>query len=262
MQKMPAGMAFLLDYVAGAPPQSVESFHSGMMGAREQRVCVMKNLWSKAVSGFVYVIVTVAALVFLPAWTLHYWQAWTFLAVFTVSITAIFIYLAMNDPELLARRVKTREKEQSQKVVRFLVNLSFTAAIVISALDHRFAWSATPLYLVLAGDGLVALGMIVIFFVFRENTYTGQTVEVEAGQKVISTGPYALVRHPLYVGGIVYMAGIPLALGSLWGMLTIVIFAPAMAWRILGEEKLLTRDLPGYAVYCQRVRYRLIPWIW
>jgi protein-S-isoprenylcysteine O-methyltransferase Ste14 len=110
--------------------------------------------------------------------------------------------------------------------------------------------------------GLVALGMIVIFFVFRENTYTGQTVEVEAGQKVISTGPYALVRHPLYVGGIVYMAGIPLALGSLWGMLTIVIFAPAMAWRILGEEKLLTRDLPGYAVYCQRVRYRLIPWIW
>lgn len=178
------------------------------------------------------------------------------------SISAIFIYLAINDPKLLARRVKTTEKEKSQKIIRFLVNLSFAAEIVLSVLDHRFAWSAMPLQAVVVGDALVVLGMLIIFFVFKENTFTAQTIEVEAGQKVISTGPYGLVRHPLYVGGLIYVLGIPLALGSWWGLLMIVVFTSVMAWRILGEEKLLVTDLPGYKEYREKVKYRLVPFLW
>src|SRR5579863_8544020 len=192
----------------------------------------MPNLFIKAVGGLLYIFVAISALIFLSAWTLNYWQAWTFLAVFMISISAIFLYLAKYDSRLLARRVKTSEKEQSQKVIRLLVNLAFSAAIVVSALDHRFAWSAMPAPAAFVGDAIVLLGLLIIFFVFKENTFTAQTVEVEAGQRVISTGPYAVVRHPMYVGGLVFMLGIPLALGSWWGVLAIALFAPALAWRI------------------------------
>ncbi len=222
----------------------------------------MPNLFIKAVGGLLYVFVAIAALIFLPAWTFNYWQAWTFLAVFMIAITAIFLYLAKYDSNLLARRVKASEQEQSQKVIRLLVNLAFSAAIVISTLDHRFTWSAMPFHVAFVGDAVVLLGLLIIFFVFKENTFTAQTVEVETGQKVISTGPYALVRHPMYVGGLVFVLGIPLALGSWWGLLAILLFVPALAWRILDEEKLLAKDLPGYVEYRARVRYRLIPFVW
>ena len=222
----------------------------------------MRYLFIKAVGGLLYVFVAVSALVFLSAWTFDYWQAWMFLAVFMVSISAIFVYLAKNDPSLLARRVKTTEHNKNQKIIRFLLNLAFTAVIVVSALDHRFAWSAVSALVVFFGDALVALGLLVIFFVFKENTFTAQTVEVEAGQKVISTGPYAIVRHPMYVGGLVFILGIPLALSSWWGLLMVALFMPAMAWRILDEEKLLARDLVGYTGYRDKVKYRLIPFVW
>jgi protein-S-isoprenylcysteine O-methyltransferase Ste14 len=222
----------------------------------------MSNLFIKAVGGLLYIFVAISALIFLAAWTFNYWQAWIFLAIFMISISAIFLYLAKFDPKLLARRIKTNEREQSQKIIRFLVNLAFSAAIVVSALDHRFAWSAIPFQFILIGDAVVLLGLLIIFFVFKENTFTAQTVEVEAGQKVISTGPYAIVRHPMYVGGLVFMLGIPPALGSWWGLLMIAVFTPVMAWRILSEEKLLTKDLQGYAEYRNKVRYRLVPFLW
>lgn len=205
----------------------------------------MENLFIKAVGGVLYVFVTVSALIFLPAWSLDYWQAWTFLAVFLVSISAIFIYLARNDPDLLARRVKTTEKVKNQKLIRLLVNLAFTGVIVVSALDHRFAWSSISLQIIFVGDALVLLGLLIIFFVFRVNAYSAQTVEVEAEQKVITAGPYELVRHPMYVGGLIFVLGIPPALGSWWGLLGAVLFAPVMAWRILDEEELLAKGLPA-----------------
>jgi protein-S-isoprenylcysteine O-methyltransferase Ste14 len=222
----------------------------------------MKNLFVRAIAGLLYVVVSIAALIFLSAWSFHYWQAWTFLGIFAVSIVAIFGYLAVNDPQLLARRIKTSEKGKSQKVIRSLVNLAFTGAIVLSGLDHRFAWSVTSSAVVFAGDALVVLGMFIILRVFRENSFTAQTVEVEAGQKVVSSGPYARVRHPMYVGGLVFMLGIPPALGSWWGLVMILLFAPALAWRILDEEKVLGRELPGYTEYCNKVRYRLVPFVW
>ena len=222
----------------------------------------MKNLFIKALGGLIYIFVALSGLIFLSVWTFNYWQAWTFLAVFMVSMSAIFIYLAKNDPDLLARRIKTTEKTTTQKIIRFLVNLAFTAVIVVSVLDHRFAWSGISSQVVVVGDALVVLGLLIIFLVFKENTFTAQTVEVEAGQKVISTGPYALVRHPMYVGGLVFILGIPPALGSWWGLFIVVLFTPVMAWRILDEEKLLAKDLPGYAEYQSRVKYRLVPSVW
>ncbi|MGA9585948.1 MAG: isoprenylcysteine carboxylmethyltransferase family protein [Terracidiphilus sp.] len=223
---------------------------------------IMNNLFLKAVGGLFYIFIAISALIFLSAWAFQYWQAWTFLAVFMISISAVFIYLAKCDPSLLARRIKTSEQEQSQKIIRFLINLAFAATVIVSALDHRFAWSEMRLGVIFIGEAVVLLGVIVIFVVFKENTFTAQTVEVEAGQTVVSTGPYALVRHSMYVGGLVFMLGIPPALGSWWGMLMILLFTPAIAWRILSEEKLLVRDLPGYLEYCNKVRYRLVPLVW
>lgn len=222
----------------------------------------MKHLYLKAVGGLIYVFVTVSALIFISAWTFNYWQAWMFLVVFMVSTSAIFFYIAKNDPSLLARRVKTTEKETSQKIIRFLVNLAFTAVIVCSVLDHRFGWSIALPQIAFAGDALVVLGMVIIFLVFKENTFTAQTVEVEAEQRVVSTGLYSMVRHPMYVGGLVYVFGLPPALGSWWGLVPALLFMPVMVWRILDEEKLLARDLPGYLEYQGKVKYRLVPFLW
>ena len=221
-----------------------------------------KYLFIKAIGGLLYVSISVSTLIFLPSWSFNYWQAWVFCAVFTVSISAIVIYLARHDPSLLARRVKTTEKTKGQKIIRLLMNLTFAAVFVVSSLDHRFAWSAIPAQVVFLGDALVALGLLLIFFVFRENTFTAQTVEVEAEQTVISTGPYAFVRHPMYVGGLILISGIPLALCSWWGLLTAALIAPVIAWRLLDEEKVLTMDLMGYAEYRNKVKYRLIPFVW
>lgn len=222
----------------------------------------MQRSTREALRGFLSLFAISLALLFLPAWTLNYWQAWTYLAVLMASIAALLAYLVKNDPALLARRVNNAEKETSQKVIHFLVNLVFAAAEVVPGLDHRFGWSAVPTYFVLAGDFLVALGMLIIFFVFRENTFTASTVQVATDQKVISSGLYALVRHPMYVGGLVFTFGIPLALGSWWGLLTFIPLTLVIVWRVLDEERFLVKNLSGYGEYRGKVRYRLIPFVW
>lgn len=216
----------------------------------------------EALRGFLSLFVVSLALLFLPAWTLNYWQAWTYLAVLMASIAAILIYLVKNDPALLARRVNNTESERSQKVIHFLVNLVFVAAEVVPALDHRFGWSTVPTYFVMTGDILVALGMLIIFFVFRENTFTASTVQVAADQQVVSTGLYARVRHPMYFGGLIFVLGIPLALGSWWGLLTFIPLTFVIAWRLLDEERFLVKNLSGYGEYRSKVKYRLIPFVW
>jgi len=143
-----------------------------------------------------------------------------------------------------------------------LMSLGFIGLLVIPALDHRFAWSWMPPYAAMAGDVLVVLGWLAIYFVFRENTFSSATIELAPGQRVISTGPYALVRHPMYSGALVMLLGIPIALGSWWGVLIVVAMAPALVWRLFDEEKFLARNLPGYVEYQNKVRYRLIPLVW
>jgi protein-S-isoprenylcysteine O-methyltransferase Ste14 len=134
--------------------------------------------------------------------------------------------------------------------------------LVVPAVDHRFGGSGLPAVVVLAGDVLVVGGFLMVFFVFRENTFASATVEVAREQRVISTGPYALVRHPMYAGSLVWLIGMSLALGSKWGPLVLLLILPALMWRLLDEEKLLTDNLPGYWEYCQTVRYRLLPHVW
>ena len=204
-------------------------------------------------------------LLFLPAGTLNYWQAWVFIVVFMSSVSAIGLYLALKDPALLERRKKfgpTKEQSPVQKIAISIGVLSLLGVFVFSALAHRFGWSPVPVYGSLAGDALVALGLFINLLVFKENTYGGATIETIADQKVISTGPYALVRHPMYAGVLIMMAGIPLALDAWWCLAIIAVATPGLIWRILDEEKLLKKDLPGYLEYTQNVRYRLVPYLW
>jgi protein-S-isoprenylcysteine O-methyltransferase Ste14 len=225
----------------------------------------MNILTIKAFGGLVFLLVVMAALLFIPAWTLDYWQAWSFLAVYFASSLAITLYLMKKDPKLLARRMSggpTAEKEPTQKIIMSFTSLGFIGLIVLPALDHRFAWSHVPPYVVLAGDVLIALGFLGIFFVFRENTFSSSTIEITPDQKVISTGPYALVRHPMYAGALIMLLGIPMALGSWWGLLVIVAMVPALIWRLFDEEAFLVRNLPGYVEYQKHVPYRLIPLVW
>jgi protein-S-isoprenylcysteine O-methyltransferase Ste14 len=225
----------------------------------------MKVVNLKAFGGLLILLLVVAALLFVPAWTVNYWQAWTFLAVYFASSLAITLYLMKKDPKLLERRMSggpTAEKEPTQKIIMSFVWLGFIGLLVFPALDHRFAWSHMPPYVALGGDVLVALGWLAIFFVFKENTFTSATIELTPNQKVISSGPYALVRHPMYAGALVMLLGIPIALGSWWGVLVIVAMMTALIWRLFDEEKFLARNLAGYVEYQNKVRYRLIPLVW
>ncbi len=225
----------------------------------------MNDLNKKAFSGLLRFVIILAAVLFLPAWTFRYWQAWIFLFVFSACALATSLYVMKNDPKLLERRMRAgpgSEKERSQQIIQLAATFAFIALIVFPPLDHRFAWSTVSSALVLAGDGLVALGFLIVFFVFRENSFASGVIEVNAEQKVVDTGPYALVRHPMYSGALVMLLGVPLALGSRWGLLLVIPITLVIVWRLLDEEAFLIRHLPGYSEYKAMVRYRLVPWIW
>lgn len=214
---------------------------------------------------FLIGVVALGIILFLPAWTLNYWQAWVFIVVFLLSVSVIGLYLAIKDPALLERRKQVgpaAEQSTTQKIIMGLALFGNLALLVFCALDHRFGWLPLPAWVSIAGDGLVALGLLINLIVFRENTYGASNIRTEEGQQVISTGPYALVRHPMYMGVLVMMVGVPLALGSAWGLAVLAAILPGLAWRILDEEKVLKKDLQGYAEYMQKVRFRLVPYVW
>jgi protein-S-isoprenylcysteine O-methyltransferase Ste14 len=225
----------------------------------------MNSLTVRAFVSLLLLLVVFAVLLFVPAGTLDYWQAWTFLTVYFAASFAATLYLVKNDSKLLERRMSGgpfAEKQAVQKIIVSLASLGFIGLLVVPALDHRFAWSHMPPCAALAGDGLVALGFLAVFFVFRENSFSSATIELASGQNVISTGPYAWVRHPMYAGSLVMLLGMPIALGSWWGLLVIIAILPTLIWRLIDEERFLSRNLPGYVAYRHRVRYRLIPRLW
>jgi protein-S-isoprenylcysteine O-methyltransferase Ste14 len=225
----------------------------------------VKNLNIKAIGGLLFLFVVMVALIFFPAQTVNYWQGWAFLGVFFLSAFVITIYLMKKDPKLLERRVyagPTAEKETLQKIIQFIAGTGFIVMLVVPALDHRFHWSFIPTYLSITGDVLVAIGFFIIFLVYKENTFASATIELAPEQKVISTGLYALVRHPMYMGALVMFIGMILALGSWWGIVVFAIMMPALIWRLLDEEKFLAKNLPGYLEYQKKVKYRLIPFVW
>jgi protein-S-isoprenylcysteine O-methyltransferase Ste14 len=225
----------------------------------------MNQLNIRAFAGLLFLLVVMAVLIFVPAWTLDYWQAWIFLVVFFVPPLAITIYLMRHDPKLLERRTTAgpgAEQERSQNVIQALAALAFIAIFIVSAFDHRFAWSTVPASVTALGDVLVIFGFYLVFLVFKENTFASGTIEVVAEQRVISTGPYALVRHPMYIGALVMLVGVPLALGSWWGLLAIIPMTTVLIFRLLDEEKFLGKNLAGYSDYQSKVRYHLFPLIW
>jgi protein-S-isoprenylcysteine O-methyltransferase Ste14 len=207
-----------------------------------------------------------ALLLFVPAWTLNYWQAWVFLLVyFPLFIWIPHIYLMRKNPAALQRRMvagPVAEKRMTQKVVIAIGLFLRAATLAVSSLDHRFGWSTVPTAICWLGIVLVAIGLGVMMLVVFENSYAAATIRVEGGQELISTGLYGLVRHPMYSGGVILIVGIPLALGSYWGLVFVIPGLILLALRILDEEKLLRAQLDGYREYTEKVRYRLVPSVW
>ena len=219
------------------------------------------KLVAQTVTGLVFFL----AVLFWPAGTFDYWQAWVFLAVFVATTGVGSAYLAARYPDALARRMKAGPTAETRPAQRIIMTLTLTLVVVtfvLSALDHRFGWSQVPVWLVIAGDLLVAAGLGVTQLVIVQNNYAAATVRVEAGQPLADTGLYGWVRHPMYTGAAVMMLGTPLALDSWWGLLGVLASAPVIVARIRDEERMLREELVGYPEYMTRVRYRLVPYLW
>lgn len=225
----------------------------------------MASLKTRAWLGLAFLAVAMGLLLFVPAGTSHYWQAWAYLGIFFGLSFLTTLYLSKRDPALLERRLSagpSAETRGSQKLIMLFVSAAFVGLLVVSALDYRFGWSQVPLIGILIGEFLVAIGFSFIFRVYQENTFTSATIQIAEGQRVISTGPYAIVRHPMYASALLYLIGTPLALGSYWGLVPVVGMLPFLIWRLLDEEHLLSKELPGYIEYEKDVRFRLLPGIW
>jgi protein-S-isoprenylcysteine O-methyltransferase Ste14 len=214
-------------------------------------------MWLK----LVVTLVVMGFVLFLAAGTFNYWQAWIFLGVGAVANSLLNLSMIRNPP-LLEGRSKygpAAEKRPIQKIILLCAMIPAFATFIVPALDRRFGWSNVPSWLSVAGFLLILVGMRMVFFVFKANSFCSATVEISKDQQVISTGPYAIVRNPMYASAAVYLIGTPLALGSYWGLIAAILTILAVVWRLFDEEKLLVQDLPGYKEYCAKVRWRLVP---
>lgn len=210
-------------------------------------------------------ITAFALLLFVPAGSVNYWQAWAFLAVFSAASLVPTLYLGRKYPDAIERRTHAGPQAESRPVQKVVMAGTFTvfaAMLVVPALDHRFGWSQVPAWLSIAGDVMVAVGLGLAMWVIVQNQYASANITIEDGQPLVSTGLYGIVRHPMYFGNVILMIGIALALGSYWTLLLVIPGTLLMVVRIFDEEKLLTEELDGYRQYAERVRYRLVPLVW
>jgi protein-S-isoprenylcysteine O-methyltransferase Ste14 len=221
------------------------------------------KLKRRTIQGFVLSTVIFELLLFGTAGSFNYWQGWLYSIILFLSLSAIYFYLWKRDPALLERRVEVGvEKEKRQQIIQGFAFIGIALIFVIPALDHRFGWSNVPLFIVILGDILVIAGLYLYFLVLKENTFASATIVITKDQKVITTGPYSLIRHPMYLGALIVLFGTPLALGSWWGLIVLVLYVFGFVTRILDEEKFLSKNLQGYDEYRKIVRYRLIPLLW
>jgi protein-S-isoprenylcysteine O-methyltransferase Ste14 len=203
----------------------------------------------------------VGLLVIVPAG--GYWQGWLYWIVFSLCSLAITLYFLRHDPALIERRLRERtEKEESQKAVRALLTVAVILLLALPGIDHRFGWSHVPAFVVVIADAIVVLGFAIIFMTFKANSHAGAIIDVAPGQRVVSTGPYALVRHPMYLGASLLLLATPFALDSMWAIIWAIIAVGGLVWRLLEEERYLSQHLPGYDDYRRFTRYRLVPFIW
>jgi protein-S-isoprenylcysteine O-methyltransferase Ste14 len=225
----------------------------------------MDDLGKRTWSGLAKFLIALAVMIFLPAWSLTWWQGWLFFILFGGMSAALTLYFLRRDPALVARRLRAgpiAEHEPRQKLIQTFTSLFICALFIVSALDHLFGWSSVPTALVIAGNALVLLGYGFMVLVLRENSFASAIVEVSAGQRVIDTGPYAIVRHPMYAGALLMFLAVPVALGSWVGLIPGVLFIAAIVWRLIDEEAYLSRNLAGYEDYRRKVSARLVPGIW
>ena len=222
----------------------------------------MKLLIKKLIMRFSFIPVFLGLLILIPAGTFNYWQLYVYFAALVVPMIFVMFYFLKKDPQFLERRTKAKEKEKQQIVVSILSAIVFLAGFIISGLDQRFNWSNVPTYITISADIIILLGYLIIFFVFKQNSYASNIIEVNENQKIISTGLYGIVRHPMYIGVLIMFIPTPIALGSYWGLIPFALLPVSLILRILNEEKVLSENLKGYKEYCQKTRYRLIPFIW
>ena len=219
----------------------------------------------KLVASSIIGLVVLGFILFYPAGSFDYWQAWVFIATFTIATIVPSLYLARTNPAALQRRMHSGPLAEGRTVQKFIIiGLVFglVAMMASSAFDHRFGWSSVPAVVCVIGDVLVVAGLTLGVLVVIQNSYAAATVRVEEGQKLASRGLYKLVRHPMYAGSLILMVGIPLALGSYWGLIVLILGLLVLVFRIRDEEKMLNQELAGYSEYAQRVRYRLMPYVW
>ena len=221
-----------------------------------------KKLFMQAIGKFLAGVLLLAVLLFLPAGSFAYWQAWLFLGILFVPMFCAGIVLMFKNPELLQKRLNAKEEESQQKAVLCLSGLMFLSAFVVAGLNYRFGWIVMPKWAVIAAAVVFLLAYALYAEVLRENVYLSRTVEVQENQKVIDTGLYGVVRHPMYMSTVLLFLSMPLVLGSVLSFAIMLLYFPIIALRIRNEEQVLEAGLEGYAEYKKRVRYKVIPFIW
>jgi len=231
--------------------------------SKRENTSETKSLLLQATGKFTFISILFGLCFFLSAGTMLFWEAWLFIGIFFVMMLFMLRFMVKNDPDLLRRRLKREEKRSEQKIIHKAANIILLIIILLPGFDRRWNWSAVPIWLVLVSDVIFALGYLMLFRVLKENSFASRTVEVEQKvQKVITTGPYSFVRHPMYTSIILMFGIMPLALGSYWGLIPLPIFMLSMVFRIRDEEKMLCEELEGYKDYMQKTKYRIIPFIW
>jgi len=218
--------------------------------------------WLKALSFYFAGALAIAALLFIPAGTLDYWQAWLYMAVVLAPMLFVMLYFLATDSEFLERRFKMREREEEQELFQKAGAPLILLGFILPGIGVRLGWQMAPAEVSIAADAAALAGYCIIFWVFHENSWAGRTIRVEKGQKVVSTGPYAHVRHPMYVGMMIWYLATPIALGSYVALIPFLLFAPLLYIRIKNEEEVLARELKGYKEYCRKVKFRLVPGVW
>jgi len=220
------------------------------------------TLKSRLALRFLLALGVLGALLFIPAGSLRFWQGWVYILTTFVPGVLAFAYFYKHDPQLIERRMQFKEKVSEQKRIMTFVYIAWLVAFVLPGLDHRFGWSHQPLGSTILSQAVVLGGFVITLWVTKVNRFAARTIQVEPGQEVISSGPYRIVRHPMYLGASVMLLFTPLALGSYFALPAFVLLIPLIVLRLLNEERVLRQELPGYSEYCLHTHFRLVPFLW